>query len=154
LEPPSQFDMHIEKAGEVTEEILTAVTRLVSEIGSLKVQPTFDELTALVQSEAATLFVARYPDRNSPIAGMLTINIYRVPTGIRSIVEDVAVDSNYRRKGIARALMQTAIEFAKDAGANGVALTSNPKREAANYLYQSMAFEKRETNAYFFKFSG
>jgi len=79
------------------------------------------------------------------------MNLYRVPTGVRSIVEDVAVASNYRRKGIARALMSTALEFVRAAGANGIALTSNPKRESANLLYQSMGFERRETNSYFYK---
>jgi len=143
--------MYIEKVSEITEEVLEAVQRLNSEIGSHKVLLTLDELIALVKSESSTLWLARYPDQNGSIAGMLTISIYRVPTGIRSIVEDVAVDSNYRRKGIAKALMLAAIEFAKQAGANGIALTSNPKREAANLLYQSMGFERRNTNAYFFK---
>jgi ribosomal protein S18 acetylase RimI-like enzyme len=56
-----------------------------------------------------------------------------------------------RRRGIAEALMLRAIDLAREAGAHGVALTSNPKREAANKLYQSMGFQKRETNAYFYK---
>jgi ribosomal protein S18 acetylase RimI-like enzyme len=66
-------------------------------------------------------------------------------------VEDVIVDESIRRRGIAEALMLHAIDLAREAGANGVALTSNPKREAANKLYQSMGFQKRETNAYFYK---
>ena len=143
--------MHIEVAREITEEILEAVQKLTLEIGSHKALPSRDELTTLIKSRSSTLWLARHPDQNGSIAGMLTITIYRVPTGIRSIVEDVAVDPNYRRRGIAKALMLAAIEFAKQAGANGIALTSNPKREAANRLYQSMGFEKRNTNAYFFK---
>jgi ribosomal protein S18 acetylase RimI-like enzyme len=145
--------MYIEKVSEITREIFEAVKRLVPEISPQKSPPSVEELTALIQSESSLLWLARFPDQNGAIAGMLTISIYRVPTGLRSIVEDVAVDSNYRRKGIAKALMETAIEFARQAGANGIALTSNPRREAANKLYQSMGFEKRETNTYFFKFS-
>ena len=87
--------------------------------------------------------VPRYPDEHGEIAGILTIAVYRVPTGLRSIVEDVVVDQNLRRRGIAEALLRSAIDFARDAGANGVALTSNPKREEANKLYQSMGFERR-----------
>ncbi len=143
--------MHIERVRAVSDEIFDAVTRLIPEIGTHKPLPARDELTALVESESSTLWVARHPDENGVIAGMLTISVYRVPTGIRSIVEDVAVDSNFRRRGVAKALMETAIEFARQAGANGVALTSNPKREAANLLYQSMGFERRETNSYFYR---
>ena len=143
--------MFIEKVIQITDEVFDAVAQLVPEIGVHKPLPSRDELIALVESESSTLWVARYPDESDSIVGMLTISIYRVPTGVRSIVEDVAVNSNFRRKGIAKALMQTAIKFAREAGANGVSLTSNPMREAANLLYQTIGFQRRETNAYFFK---
>jgi len=140
--------MQIEKVVAVTDEIFSAIQRLILEIGVYKLMPSHGELAALINSEASTLWIAREQEN---IVGMLTISLYRVPTGMRSIVEDVAVDSRYRRKGIARALMEAAIEFAHVAGANGVALTSNPRREAANKLYQSMGFERRETNSYYYK---
>ena len=147
----SLSNMVIEKVSGITEEIFEAVQRLVPQLGAHKAPPTREELTALVGSEASTLLIARYPDEKGEIAGMLTLSIYRVPTGIRSIVEDVIVDETMRRRGIAEALMLRAIDLARESGANGVSLTSNPKREAANKLYQSMGFQKRETNAYFYK---
>lgn len=143
--------MHIEKVEEITEEVYKAVCKLVPQLGSHKVVPTFDELTVLVKSDASTLLVARYPELDSYIVGILTISVYRVPTGVRSIVEDVIVDDSMRRLGIARALMNGAIEIARDAGANGISLTSNSQRVAANLLYQNLGFSKRETNAYFYK---
>ena len=142
--------MHIEKVTELTEEVYSAVKLLVPQLGAHKVNPTWDELNALICSEASTLIVARYPDETGQISGILTLTIYRVPTGTRSIVEDVIVDEKMRRRGIAEALMRYAIDLAREAGANGVALTSNPQREAANKLYQAMGFQKRETNAYFY----
>jgi len=143
--------MYIEKVSELTEEVFDAVKLLVPQLGAHKIVPAWDEMKALIRSEAAIFLIARYPDENSGIAGMLTLTIYRVPTGMRSIVEDVIVDESMRRRGIAEALMLRAIDLAREAGANGVALTSNPKREAANKLYQAMGFQKRETNAYFYK---
>jgi GNAT superfamily N-acetyltransferase len=143
--------MHIEPVNECTDEIFDALLRLIPHIGSHKALPTRDEIVSLINSEASRLWVARHPDLTGTIAGMLTIAVYRVPTGLRSIAEDVVVDPNFRRLGIARALLQTAIDFAREAGANGVALTSNPKREAANLLYQSLGFERRDTNSYFYR---
>lgn len=143
--------MHIELVSDLADEVFESVKRLVPELGAHKPLPTHEELMALIDSDASQLWVARESNEHSLIVGMLTLTIYRVPTGIRSIVEDVAVDSNYRRHGIARALMETAIQFAREAGAEGVALTSNPQREAANLLYQSMGFERRNTNAYMYK---
>ena len=143
--------MHTEKVSEVTDEIYSAVKLLVPQLGAHKVIPTWDELNVLVRSECSTLLIARYPDDHSGIAGILNLTIYRVPTGIRSIVEDVIVDEKMRRRGIAEALIRHAIELARQGGASTLALTSNPSREAANKLYQSVGFEKRETNSYLYK---
>ena len=143
--------MFIEKVSEFNTELYRAICELVPQLGAHKIIPTQDEVVALLNSEASTLLIARYPDEESKIVGILTISIYRVPTGVRSIVEDVIVDNSMRRSGIAKALMNAAIEFARDAGANGVALTSNFQRVEAHLLYQNMGFTKRETNAYFYK---
>ena len=143
--------MQIQKVTAFTDETFEAILRLIPHLGSKKALPTQQEIATLIESESATLWVARYPDQAGTLVGMLTIAVYRVPTGLRSIVEDVVVDPSFRRLGIARALVQAAIDFARQAGANGVALTSNPKREAANRMYQSMGFERRETNSYFYR---
>jgi len=79
------------------------------------------------------LLIARYPDEQADMVGMLTLIIYRVPFGVRARIEDVVVDAAMRGKGI------------------GEALTSNPKREAANRLYQRLGFKHWQTNIYFYE---
>ena len=120
-------------------------------MGVHKIPPTLEELNELIKSESSTLLVARYPDEDGAIEGKFKSIIYRVPTGLRSIIEDVVVDEKMRRRGIAEALIRYAIELAREAGADGVSLTSNSQREAANQLYQSLGFELRKTNPYFYK---
>ena len=139
------------KISEVTEELHSALERLILQLGVHKIPPTFEELNRLVTSESSTLLVARQPREEDPIVGILCLTIYRVPTGLRSIIEDVIVDESARRRGIGEALVRYAIDLAREAGADGVSLTSNPQREAANQLYQSMGFELRKTNPYFYK---
>lgn len=143
--------MYIEIVSKATQELCNALQRLVPQLGAHKIPPTLGELNALVQSEASRLLVARDPDENGSIVGILCLTVYRVPTGLRSIIEDVIVDETMRRRGIGEALMRHAIELAREAGAEGVSLTSNPQREAANKLYQSMGFELRSTNPYFYR---
>jgi ribosomal protein S18 acetylase RimI-like enzyme len=143
--------MYIEKVSEVTEELCETLQRLVPQLGAHKTPPTFEELTALVKSEASILLIARVPDESGPIAGVLCLVVYRVPTGVRSMIEDVIVDERMRRRGIGEALVREAIERARAAGASGVSLTSHPEREAANRLYRSIGFELRQTNPYFYK---
>ena len=143
--------MYIEKVKELTDEVFSAVQRLVSLLGAHKPIPSRNDLELLLNSGSSNLLVARFPDADSQIVGMLSISVYRVPTGGRSIVEDLVVDTNFRNRGIAKALVLSAIDLAREAGANGVALTSNFRRIEANQLYISMGFQKRETNAYFYK---
>ena len=143
--------MHILRVSEVTEEVYESLQTLVPQLGAHKVPPTREELSDLVSSESSTLLIARDPDESGPIVGILCLTVYRVPTGLRSIIEDVVVDGSARRKGIGEALMQSAIELAREAGAEGVSLTSNPKREAANLLYQTLGFELRQTNPYYYR---
>ncbi|HET6595052.1 MAG TPA: GNAT family N-acetyltransferase [Anaerolineales bacterium] len=143
--------MHIQTISDITEEVHEALQRLVPQLGAHKIPPTREELKDLVASGASTLLVARDGDAGSPIVGMLCLTVYRVPTGLRSIIEDVVVDGNVRRRGIGEALVRHAIELARASGADGVSLTSNPQREAANGLYQSMGFQLRQTNPYFYR---
>jgi len=142
--------MCIGKVSEVTEELQEALQRLIPQLGVHKIPTTFKELNRLIKSESSTLLAARYPDEDSAIAGILSLTIYRVPTGIRSIIEDLVVDKKMRRRGIGEALVRNAIELAREAGADGVSLTSNSQRKAANQLYQSLGFELRKTNPYFY----
>ena len=143
--------MYIGKVSEVTEELQKAMQRLIPQLGVHKIPPTLQELNQIIKSESSMLLAARYPDENGAIIGVLSLTIYRVPTGIRSIIEDLVVDKKTRRRGIGEALVRHAIELAREVGADGVSLTSNSQREEANQLYQSLGFDLRKTNPYYYK---
>ncbi|MCC6260630.1 MAG: GNAT family N-acetyltransferase [Anaerolineales bacterium] len=138
--------MQIEIAVQADDELYEAFQRLVPQLTHNNPPPALDFLRILLREDSSTLLVAR--DESRRIVGALNLTVYRVPTGIRSIIEDVIVDQSARGQGIGEALMQRAIEIAKEKGASNIALTSNPMRTAANRLYLRMGFQKRETNAY------
>jgi ribosomal protein S18 acetylase RimI-like enzyme len=138
--------MRIEIVTEATAELKEAFQRLIPQLTNNNPPPSLDDLAALVRESASTLLVAR--NEENEIVGALTLTVYCVPTGIRSIIEDVIVDESARGQGIGESLMKRGIELAREKGANNIALTSNPLREAANKLYLRMGFKKRETNAY------
>jgi ribosomal protein S18 acetylase RimI-like enzyme len=143
--------MFIARATSVTDELIDAFARLLPQLKLNFPLPSLQEMEALLSSNASILILARYPDEQAPVSGFLTLILYRVPTGIRARVEDVVVDESLRGKGIGEALMRYALNLARDAGADGVALTSNPRREAANRLYQRLGFNPWQTNLYFYK---
>src|SRR5512141_1357972 len=136
--------MYIGKVKLVTDDLRAAMQRLIPQLGIHKAPPTDEELKALLGSDSSSLIIAREPDEDGEIVGMLSLASYPVPTGIRSIVEDVVVDEQMRGRGIGNGLVRYAIDLAREAGANGVSLTSNPQREAANKLYRAMGFELRK----------
>ena len=132
------------------EELYDAFQRLIPQLTNNNPPPSLNNLTDLVRDASSTLMVAR--DDHDKIVGALTLTVYRVPTGIRSIIEDVIVDTSARGQGIGDSLMKYAINLAREKGAQNISLTSNPLREAANRLYLRVGFKKRETNAYQYKF--
>jgi ribosomal protein S18 acetylase RimI-like enzyme len=143
--------MQIDLASRVTDELLDALTRLIPQLKIASPRLTRDDVAALVSSDSVSLLTAR-ADASAPILGMLTLIVYRVPTGVRARIEDVVVDESARGRGVAVELVRRALEIARAKGADGVALTSNPRREAANMLYQKVGFKRWETNVYFYKF--
>ena len=140
--------MIIETQATVTDELLDALTRLITQLKISSPRLTRDDVAALVSSDSVTLLTAR-ADASARIVGMLTLIVYRVPTGVRARIEDVVVDESARGRGVAVELVRRALEIAREKGADGVALTSNPRRETANKLYQKVGFKRWETNVYF-----
>ena len=139
--------VEIYEAGEVTDELVEAMARLVPQLSSSNQPPSAAELQEIIDSDAVRLLIAR--DQRG-VVGTLTLVLFRIPTGIRAWIEDVIVDEGARGSGIGRSLNEAAIEHALAAGAVTVDLTSRPSREDANRLYQRMGFSKRETNVYRF----
>ena len=145
--------MLIERADRVTDELLDALNRLTPQLKIDSPRLTRDGLAGLLASDSVALLIAR-ADESAPILGAATLIVYPTPTGVRARLEDVIVDEFARRGGVASALIQSALEVARQRGAGGVALTSNERREAANRLYLKLGFAVWETNVYYFKFGG
>ena len=82
------------------------------------------------------------------IVGCVTLCVFHSPTGTKASVEDVVVSSAYRGQHLGKQLMKYVLEQAKAFAPIELHLTSNPMRVAANKLYQSIGFQKKETNCY------
>ncbi|HEX2024354.1 MAG TPA: GNAT family N-acetyltransferase [Acidimicrobiales bacterium] len=142
--PP--FDVTVEEATTVTDDLRAAVGRLVPQLSRSAAVPGDRELAEIVDSPASILLVAR--DADGTIVGSLTLVVFRIPTGVRAWIEDVVVDEEARGRGVGEALSREALSRAAAAGARTVDLTSRPSRQAANRLYRRLGFVERETNVY------
>lgn len=128
------------------EEYIETIRRFLDLLIFSAPQFTEEDLKAIIESENSHLFFISY---QGEIAGMLTLGIYRTPTGVKMWIEDVVVDDRFRGKSFGRQLVEHAIRYAGSlAGSSTLMLTSNPSRMAANKLYRSAGFEPKVTNVY------
>ena len=129
--------------------MVDALTKLVPQLSSSAPPLTSDQVRAIVESPATVLLVARR-EEDRAIVGTLTLALFRIPTGVRAWIEDVIVDQAASGAGIGQLLTTAAINRARQAGARTLDLTSAPRREAANHIYEKLGFERRETNVWRF----
>jgi ribosomal protein S18 acetylase RimI-like enzyme len=137
--------MNVERVTEADDALAVAVARLVPQLSPKREPAGLAELAALVAAPGTNLIVVR---DGAEVLGMLTLIVYRVPTGIRAWIHDVVVDETARGRGVGEALAREALRIAEEAGAISVELTTRQEREAANRLYRRLGFEQRETNVY------
>lgn len=129
---------------EFTPEVFNAVqeyTQLLDNTYFLKE----NHFRQIIDSDNSHLFLI-FSENN--IAGMLTLAIYKSPTGAKGWIEDVAISDSHKGQGLGRKIVQHAIDYAKTSGVELLMLTSNPTRIAANKLYQAIGFEQKTTNVY------
>lgn len=82
------------------------------------------------------------------VVGCASLCVFESPTGRKASIEDVVVASTYRGKHLGKQLMEHVIDYAMTLAPINLQLTSRPERAEANRLYQSLGFQRRETNAY------
>ena len=130
---------------EYSEALLEQVNHLLGQLSSSASPLTAKDLRSILESDASRLLIAK---NAGVVVGMLTLMIFRIPTGLRGLIEDVVVCESVRRKGIGALLIQSAINIAEAEGARTLDLTSRPERHAANQLYEKLGFSKRDSNVY------
>ena len=136
---------HIIEVNTYSLEYQEAMQRFLDQLTSHPMTLTEPMFRQLLESANSHLFFLMEDEQ---IAGMLTVGIYHSPTGGKAWIEDVVVDETFRGQGLSKLLVAHAIEFVKSKQIPLLMLTSNPKRIAANKLYQAIGFERKETNVY------
>ncbi len=125
----------------------TQVQEVIALMGEL--DPTITVTPEMVKRTVeapGTHFIAVAAEEH--IIGCASLCVFESPTGRKASIEDVVVSSAFRGQHIGKRLMEHVIEYARMLAPINLQLTSRPEREAANKLYQSLGFQKRETNAY------
>jgi ribosomal protein S18 acetylase RimI-like enzyme len=133
-------------SAEIRDEDVTSLNRLLRQLTKSPRELTRQDVETVIAS--GHLLLVRDPDANRRIVGTACLVPFTTLTRKHGRVEDVIVDEDYRGQGIARRMVQELLSVAHAEGVAQVELTSNPSRQAANALYQSMSFRPVATNVY------
>ena len=136
--------MEIQELHNYTQAQFEDLTQLMTELSD-RVNFTQSDLMLVLRDCNCHLYVILDGEH---IVGCATLCIFHSPTGTKASIEDVVVSSAYRGQHIGKQLMEYVLEQAKAFAPIELHLTSNPMRVAANKLYQSIGFQKKETNCY------
>lgn len=127
------------------EQVASALQRLIMELSSSASGPDSATLAARVRDERVHVLVA---ERDGIVATATLSLLMTLWKGVVGHVDEVVVDAAARGEGVGRLLMEKLHQEAARLGVAHLDLTSRPAREAANALYQSLGYEKRNTNVY------
>jgi GNAT superfamily N-acetyltransferase len=121
----------------------------------LYAQPDFDDGTVLPLTEAESIFhtMHEYPDYTLHVAesdgqvigsfALLVMHNLGHMGACSAIVEEVVVHPALQGKGVGRAMMQRAMDLARDKGCYKLVLSSNVKRERAHRFYERLGFRQQ-----------
>lgn len=137
--------MKIEELTSKEEVTLEGLNRLLKQLSDEIAPLSQEQLDFILSTEHIHLLVVK--DKKQ-IIGMLTLIESYLLSGHKAWIEDVVVDTDRRGEGIARILLESAIQLANSLGIEKIDLTSRPDRVAANELYRKIGFEQRNTNVY------
>ncbi|MEN3285655.1 MAG: hypothetical protein V7607_6795 [Solirubrobacteraceae bacterium] len=108
-------------------------------------QPADDAVLASVERlivDPATDYLLAAPSAGAPSAGLVQLryrwSVWRDAEDCE--LEDLFVSAQARRGGLGRALLEAAIERARERGARRIALDTAERNEAAVALYRSFGF--------------
>jgi GNAT superfamily N-acetyltransferase len=120
----------------------------------LYAQPDLDDGKTLPLDQAEQIFdlMKRYPDYriyvsviDKIIVGTFALLIMHNLAHLgeaSAVVEDVAVDPEWQKRGVGKTMLQYALKMAAEKGCYKVVLSSSLKRVQAHAFYEALGFER------------
>lgn len=131
--------MHLELREAKIDDAIDIQRLNTAEMGyDYPIEKTRQQLMELLQHEDDKIFVAEV---DGVVAGYVHANNYELlyAPPMKNVM-GIAVSSDYRRKGIGKALLERVERWAKETGAAGIRLVSGGSRIDAHSFYNSLGY--------------
>jgi GNAT superfamily N-acetyltransferase len=127
----------------VDEGVVRDINALIPQLKPAWDPASADDLAELLASESR-VYVVRSADR---IVGLTVMVPHRHLPGLRYHVEDVVVADGHRQRGLARRLLEHAMDDAPG-DVRSFDLRSHASRAGAHELYESLGFHPSDTTVF------
>lgn len=139
------MDVQVGLVVDVDSSMVEGVARLIPQVSSRTETVSAERVRSIARGPDSCLVVARIGDR---VVGSATLLTLRTLAGAFGYLEEVVVDESVRGRGVGAKLVSEVLAVAKSRDLEFIELTSRPARKAANRLYGSLGFSRRDTNVY------
>jgi hypothetical protein len=117
-------------ASSVDDELIAAFSRLIPQLSRGAAVPTPDLIREIVRGSGQHGGDRARPPRQWRIVGMLTLIVFRIPTGVRAWIEDVVVDVNNERAWCGRSVevrRRSVVQLARALGRRRSHISTLPR---------------------------
>ena len=108
-------------------------------------EPLTEEWLREVLDSGTRIFTAWH---ESHIIGTVLLCTMKILVAQKDWIEDVVVESEYQRRGIASQLMDMAEAASREGKAKSINLTSKPERHGARTMYGERGYVERDTTVF------
>ncbi|HEX9973628.1 MAG TPA: GNAT family N-acetyltransferase [bacterium] len=140
--------VHIEIAKDLNKIDIRGMNRLLSQLDDNCERIKLNDIQEIISRDSLNLYLVH---EDNQLAGFGILVWYKIITGFKGWIEDVVIDQAFRGRRMGKILLLKMIEDGVKLGLEAVYLTSRPERIIANKLYQSLGFEKKDTNCFILK---
>ena len=101
-----------------------------------------DRLCQILKEPSQAIFVAQ--DEVGHVIGLLTVGRQQSlwHSGASALIQELVVDRAARRRGVGRALIQAAIEWARAAGCSEIGVSTELDNQDAQAFYRRTGFDE------------
>jgi ribosomal protein S18 acetylase RimI-like enzyme len=133
------------------EDDAQAIASLAIELGyTVDAQVRRSRLRAILRSAADLLLVAE--DASGSVVGWLQAHAaHVVESGFRVEITGLIVSTMFRRRGLGRALVAKAEEWAREISADAVVVRSNVRRVESHSFYPALGYASTKTQVVYRK---
>jgi GNAT superfamily N-acetyltransferase len=129
---------------DITPAIIGDLNRLLPQL-SPDIKPVSSDWVEGMFQHGVRIFVARSLDK---VIGVTLLSPMIILAGRKDWIEDVVVDKEFRRRGIASQLMDMAEEASRKSHAKSINLTSSSYRDDARKMYEKRGYKLRDSHLF------